>query len=661
VLHEIANLRDPAWGIRRAAAWNLGRMGDRRAVPALIAALNGADSELQDTVARALAELKDPRAIEPLTVIATKNTDSQAETAILALGEFKDSRAIATLIEVLTRSGKDYDRAESALGRIGPTAIPALLAAVKSAEPARRARVLDALGWIDNPQATDALVESTKDPDPRVRKAAVGGLTGHWAVPGMLLSPFDLQEGFRLIQQRRSPAPPRDPRVPGLLMAALQDSDEGVQSAAAEGLGTLKVGAAVEPLTALLRKLQAGGQISPSWTQAALRQNIATALGRIGDARAVNALITALADPNGEVRSHITRSLGEIGDPKATEVLLSLLNDRYDSVRRVALMALAQIKDPKATGPLIEAMKKASVEAQTKSQATTPQGTGPAATRNIVMNDAVLYGAPDALSQIGEPAVAPLISAMKSTDPLFRQRILAALDGNKYPSAMDTIIAALNDTDTGVRSAALSKLAGINDPKAALPFRNAWKKSDAVARDYALRSLCRNRAAWATEPVIEAMKGKEWRFTDGCLLPGELNVSPDAVIPLLTDPDNGTRKNAARALLALIPNPLIHDPSVNPNDTRAEVALQKSFKDRNMVVIVAAAHYYVGRGEPGSEDTLIAALNAAGDYGLAELFLVCGNRKLEDAGRAWLKAHNRDVDTRALALTWGTRWRKPAV
>jgi len=163
-----------------------------------------------------------------------------------------------------------------------------------------------------------------------------------------------------------------------------------------------------------------------------------------------------------------------------------------------------------------------------------------------------------------------------------------------------------------------------------------------------------------TEPVIEAIKEKEPGFTSRCLFDRELKISPEAVIPLLTDADNDTRKIAARALLVLIPNPLLFDPSVNQNDTRAEAGLQKSLKDRNMVVINAAASYYVWRGDPGSEDTLIAALNAAGDYGLAQLFLVSGNGKLEDAGRAWLKAHNRDLDLRTLALTWGTRRTKPA-
>jgi HEAT repeat protein len=656
VLHEIANLRDPASGIRSASARNLGKMGDRRAVPALIAALNNADPRLQDSVVRALAELKDPRAIEPLIDMTGKGADAPAaDIAILALGEFKDARAIATLIDLLNRSTQNDEAVASALARIGATAVPPLLAALKSPEPASRVRVLDALGWIDNAQATDALIGYMKDPDPRVRKAVVVGLKGHGDAPGMLVSPFDTAGWLRSLRQRESPVP-KDPRVPGLLITALQDSDAAVQSAAVEGLGALKVGAAVDPLMMLLRKPVNEGQSAPAKTaQAVLRKNVAIALGNIGDVKAVPALIAALEDPADDVRMCSARSLGHIKDQRSTEALVSLVSDKNNSVRREALNALAQIKDPGAVGALIEAMRKQSAEIEARSRAMSTQEMAPTARRAIVMSDPVLEQAPYALNQIGEPAVAPLISAMKGTDPVFRERILVALNGSKDASAVDAILAALEDTDPEVRSAALTALAGTSDPRAAVPFMNGWKKADALARNHAIYWLCRNDAAWTARPLIEAMKEKDSGFAARCLEPGaplKLSID-DAVIPLLTDADNDTRGIAARTLVALVPNPLFAEASASRSGARAETALQQSLKDRNMVVICNAASYYVGRGEAGSEDTLIDALNAAGEYWLAEYFLVTGNGKLEDAGRAWLKAHHRNVDTNTFGPIWG--------
>lgn len=656
VLHEIANLRDPTWNIRRAAVMNLGQMGDRRAVPPLLAALNDMDPQLQNFTVRALARLKDPRAIEPLIVIANKNANKQvADVATEALGEFKDARAIAALIDILNRSAQDDATVASALGRIGAPAVPPLLAALNSAGPANRVGVLDALGWMNNAQATNALIGFVKDLDPSVRKAVVAGLGGHWEDPGRLASPFDTPGLLKVVRQRASPLP-KDPRVPGLLIGALQDSDAGVQSAAADGLGSLKVAAAVEPLIGLLRKPVDGGLTTPErMAQASLRKSVARALGEIGDPRAVDALITALGDPEDSVRVVSAQSLGQIKDQRATEALVSLVDVKSNGVGRAALMALAQIKDPRAIGPLIEAMRKESAEVEARSGQVLPEDMRAQMTRIAVMADPILQGAPYALKQIGAPAVAPLIAAMESTDPVFRQRILASLNGSDDASAVDTIVAALGDTDAGVRSAALSALAGTNDPRAAAPFKTAWMMSDAAARNDAVSFLCRNDAAWATRQVIEAMKEKDSGFVAGCIqIPVRVKASiADTVIPLLNDPDNDTRQVAARTLVALVPNPLFDKPSPDRKEARAEIALHQSLKDRNMVVICAATSYYVGFGEAGSEDTLIDALNAAGEDWMAQYFLVSGNRKLEAAGRAWLLAHHRDVDSSLYGPMWG--------
>ncbi|HWJ08198.1 MAG TPA: hypothetical protein VNS46_02420, partial [Nocardioides sp.] len=50
-------------------------------------------------------------------------------------------------------------------------------------------------------------------------------------------------------------------------------------------------------------------------------------------------------------------------------------------------------------------------------------------------------------------------------------------------------------------------------------------------------------------------------------------------------------------------------------------------------------------GQAGTEDELIAALNSYGGVGLAEFYLNCGNRKLEDAAEAWAEAHGYSVTT----------------
>jgi hypothetical protein len=74
-------------------------------------------------------------------------------------------------------------------------------------------------------------------------------------------------------------------------------------------------------------------------------------------------------------------------------------------------------------------------------------------------------------------------------------------------------------------------------------------------------------------------------------------------------------------------------------DPRAFSALLAALSERNAAVIAAAYLFFVDRGEPGSGDALMEALNMSGDLGMAQAFLICGNPKLEQAARDWAAGH----------------------
>jgi hypothetical protein len=74
----------------------------------------------------------------------------------------------------------------------------------------------------------------------------------------------------------------------------------------------------------------------------------AVALGRIGDAKAVPALIRALKDKSPVVRGMAASALGRIGDERAIPALEKLLGDPSDAVRDRARDALALIKEKHA-------------------------------------------------------------------------------------------------------------------------------------------------------------------------------------------------------------------------------------------------------------------------------------------------------------------------
>ncbi len=106
-----------------------------------------------------------------------------------------------------------------------------------------------------------------------------------------------------------------------------------VRQSAAEALGKIGDARAVEALIARLADADSD-----------LRKFAAIDLGKIGDARAVEPLIARLADWKGDVRKHAAEALGNIGDSRAVEPLSARLADRRSYVRRAAAESLAKIK-----------------------------------------------------------------------------------------------------------------------------------------------------------------------------------------------------------------------------------------------------------------------------------------------------------------------------
>ena len=75
-----------------------------------------------------------------------------------------------------------------------------------------------------------------------------------------------------------------------------------------------------------------------------VRRRAVSALGRIGDAKAVKPLIEALKDENEYVRRVVAEVLGRIGDDKAIDALTEALKDESIYVRSIAKIALDEIK-----------------------------------------------------------------------------------------------------------------------------------------------------------------------------------------------------------------------------------------------------------------------------------------------------------------------------
>ena len=119
--------------------------------------------------------------------------------------------------------------------------------------------------------------------------------------------------------------------VDGLIEALKFQEDPNIRLAAASALGRIGDSRAVNPLIVALDD------------QHRVREIVALALGEIGDSRAVDPLITSLGDENWGVRSSAAKALGKIGDDRAVQPLTNLLRDKNKNVRWHAVQALEAI------------------------------------------------------------------------------------------------------------------------------------------------------------------------------------------------------------------------------------------------------------------------------------------------------------------------------
>ena len=226
-------------------------------------------------------------------------------------------------------------------------AIAEQIAALKDEDWAVREEAATALGTYRDARAVGPLVSLLRDSDRAVREAAIGALTsiGKPCVPAMGLCLADPQTG---VQEAASAilAAVGDDRVLAPLIASLDNRNWIVRMHAARALGRIKDPGSVMPLIPLLQD-----------RVKAVREEATTTLASIGE-EAVPPLLEALTHAEWLVRLHTVEALGKMRSPAAVEPLLSLLfNDPDSAVREDAIRALGRIGDARALEFLEIAMK----------------------------------------------------------------------------------------------------------------------------------------------------------------------------------------------------------------------------------------------------------------------------------------------------------------
>lgn len=308
-------------------------------------------------------------------------------------------------------------------------------------EASARAYAAYALGEIGNASAVESLVPLLNDEDKYVRLIVVGAL-------GKIGDAASVEA----------------------LATALQDKERSVRLTAANALKKIDPNEQYE-IDLCVKDL--------SHPDAKIRQQSAKKLSELVPEKAQEYQMTRYTndaqDPDAQVRASAVEALGATANAETVQLLITALNDNDALVRKNAVTALGQIvlrsKDANAVNAAVEPLISL---LQDKSKI-------------------VSASASTTLTEIGEPAVESLLSAVGGDNAMVRELsvdILAKIHPeNRQEYQLSRYIKDLKDQDVSIRANAALALGSIYDARVVEPLIAALKDVDNSVRQNATNAL----------------------------------------------------------------------------------------------------------------------------------------------------------------------------
>lgn len=325
------------------------------------------------------------------------------------------------------------EQAASILGdRYDLRAVEPLLSVVKSDREAWvRDAAIGALGHIHDASAMQALISlATSDPTGWVRKSAIERLVYFRDV--RTVEPF-----ISMLQSSGSEWETTSNN--SLTEKRIDERAESITAETIFALGEIGDARAVEPLISVLQN---------STSETVIKSTI-IALSKMGGARAVEPLVSMfIKNSNPDVIIAAIEGLEKIGE-ESVDHLISLLSRKRQERWRV-VDALGRISDARAVEPLVSLLNNLSSKRKTKSN-------------NFVTEKIIM-----ALGEIGdERVVEPVISVAKNHNQSFiKETTIEVIKKIGGPRAFEYIVEELQNTDYDVKTAAAIALGQVGDDRA---------------------------------------------------------------------------------------------------------------------------------------------------------------------------------------------------
>ena len=202
-------------------------------------------------------------------------------------------------------------------------------------KPSKPSRTLDNKV---NPATTVATATAPAPVSPAVAAAIAKPVTAAPATP--VVSATVAAIATAAVAARTEPVRDRSSII--ALISKLRDNDAEIARDAAVTLGTLPAdGEAIDALCDVVRN-------TDRFFHPVVRAAAAATLGKLGDRRAVDALIVATGDTMAEASEEAVKALGRLGDARAVSTLQTIIRNEQgfflDPVRRTAEAAVARLK-----------------------------------------------------------------------------------------------------------------------------------------------------------------------------------------------------------------------------------------------------------------------------------------------------------------------------
>ena len=274
-------------------------------------------------------------------------------------------------------------------------------------------------------------------------------------------------------------------------------------------------------------------------------------LRALEDPEGVPLLVEALNDVEAAVRTEVASALGDFKHPAAIKALLSALRDQAEAVQEAAAQALRKNGDASVIEPLVGLLLRGTPGVQYYTAKTLDALNWVPRTPGEQIPYFVARGDFKRVSLFGSAAIKALAAVLRSGSDERRVAAANTLAELGEASVLNLLISALKDREAVVRSAAINGLARLGDRQAVTGLLPLLKDRNCNVRVAAVSALGQLADGAAIKPLLALVKDAEWEVRAGLVEAlgrfGDRSAL-SAVLSLVKDSDQEVRQNAVEAL-----------------------------------------------------------------------------------------------------------------